>query len=80
MIYGQQAGAVNLVMMTESSTLQKISAYVAENRMIAALEVEVKYVASKANEQVLSKTGPGKDFDPEPPDLEIGRASCRERV
>ena len=37
--------------------------------MIAALEAEVKYVASKANEQVLSKTGPGKDFDLEPTDL-----------
>ena len=69
MIYGQQAGEVSLVMMTESQTLQKISAYVAESRMIAALEAEVKYMAFEANEQVLSKTGPGKDFDPEPPDL-----------
>ena len=69
MIYGQQAGATSLMMMTESSTLQKILAYVAENRMIAALEAEVKYVAPKANEQVLSKTRPGKDFDPEPPNL-----------
>ena len=56
MIYGQQAGEASLVMMTESQTLQKISAYVAENRMIAALEAEVKYMAFKANEQVLSKT------------------------
>ena len=69
MIYDQQAGAANLMMMTESSTLQKISAYVAENRMIAALEAEVKYMDFEANEQVLSKTGLGKDFDPEPPDL-----------
>ena len=70
MIYGQQAGEVSLVTMTESQTLQKISAYVAENRMIAALEAEVKYMALEANEHVSSKEGPGKDFDPEPPDLE----------
>ena len=70
MIYGQQAGEVSLVMMTESQALQKISAYVAENRMIAALEAEVKYMAREANEQVSSQEGPGKDFDPEPPDLE----------
>ena len=50
MTYGQQAGGVILVMMTESQALQKISAYVAENIMITALEAEVKYVASKANE------------------------------
>ena len=50
MIYNQQAGEASLVTMTESQTLQKISAYVAENRMIAALEAEVKYMALEANE------------------------------
>ena len=69
MTYGQRAGEVNLVMMTESQALQKISAYVAESRMIAALEAEVKYMALEANEQVFLLEGPGKDFEPEPPDL-----------
>ena len=50
MIYGQQAGEVSLVMMTESQALQNISTYVVENRMIAALEAEVKYMALEANE------------------------------
>ena len=36
--------------------------------MIAALEAEVKYMDIKANEQVPLPKGPGKDFDPEPPD------------
>ena len=61
---------VILVMMTEPRALQRISAYVAENRMIAALEAEVKYMALEANEQVSFQEGPGKDFDPEPPDSE----------
>ena len=69
MIYGQQDGEVILVIMTVSQALQRISAYVAENRMISALEAEVKYMAVKANEQVPLPEGPGKDFDPEPPDL-----------
>ena len=36
--------------------------------MIEALEDEVKYMAVKANEKVALPEGPGKDFDPEPPD------------
>ena len=39
------------MIMTESQVLQRISAYVAETRMIAALEAEVKYMANKANDQ-----------------------------
>ena len=37
--------------------------------MIAALEAGVEYMAIKANKQVPFPEGPGKDFDPEPPDL-----------
>ena len=36
--------------------------------MITALEAEVKYMATQANDQQISSAGPGKDFDPEPPD------------
>ena len=54
-------------MMPELQASQKISAYVAENRTIEALEAEVKYMAIKANEKVFLPEGPGKDFDPEPP-------------
>ena len=57
-------------MMIESQALQNILAYVAESRMIEALEVEVKYMDLEANEQVSSQGGPGKDFDLEPPDSE----------
>ena len=44
------------MIMTKSQALQRISAYVAETRIIEALEAEVKYMATKAN-------------DPEPPDI-----------
>ena len=57
------------MIMTESQALQRISAYVAETRMITALEAEVKYMATQANDQELPSAGPGKDFDPEPPDI-----------
>ena len=36
---------------------EKISAYVAESRMIAALEAGVKYMAIEANEQVFLPDG-----------------------
>ena len=55
--------------MTESQSLKRISAYVAETKMITALEAEVKYMATQANDQQLSAAGPGKDFDPKPPDI-----------
>ena len=61
------------MIMTESQALQRILAYIAETRMIAALEAEVKYMATKANDQVLPSAGPGKDFDPEPPDIGPGK-------
>ena len=57
------------MIMTESQSLKRISAYVAETKMITALEAEVKYMATQANDQQLSAVGPGKDFDPKPPDI-----------
>ena len=61
------------MIMTESQALQRISAYVAETRMIAALEAEVKYMATQANDQEIPFAGPGKDFDPKPPDIGPGK-------
>ena len=72
MIYGQQDGEVNSVIMTESQALQRVSAYVAENRMIAALEDEVKYMSIKANEQVPLPEGPGKILRPKDTRLKKG--------
>ena len=43
--YDQQAGSMKTVMMSESSFFEKISAYVAENKIKTALEAESKYMA-----------------------------------
>ena len=67
MIYSQQAKEVIFVIMIESQALQRISEYVVENRMIEALGSGVKYMVVTANEQVPLPGGPGKDFNPEPP-------------
>lgn len=58
---------MNSVMMTEFTTLKRISAYIAESKQQLALEAEVKSVAVEASE-VSQLIGPGKDFDPMPPD------------
>ena len=38
-------------MVSEASALERITAYIAENKLKAALEVEVKYMAVKANKE-----------------------------
>lgn len=53
---------------SESKIFEKISAYIAENRLKEALEAEVKYMAVKANEIEVHLEGPGVDFEPETPD------------
>ena len=53
--------------MTEFQALKRISAYIAENKLQAALEAEGQYMVVEAIEKSLLE-GPGKDFDPEPPD------------
>lgn len=54
--------------MTESKIFEKISAYIAGNRLKAALESEVKYMVVEANETKVHLEGPGVGFEPEPPD------------
>lgn len=64
----QLVGEANLMMMPESSTLERISTYIAKNKLKAALEVEVKYVIVEARKNEVHLEGPGKDFDLEPPE------------
>lgn len=54
-------------MMTEFAVLKRISAYIVENKQQLALEAEIKNMAVEASE-VSPPIGPGKYFDPEPPD------------
>ena len=53
--------------MTEFQALRKISAYIAETKLQAALEAEGQFMAVEANKDLYQES-PGKDFDPEPPD------------
>lgn len=59
---------VNLMTMSESKTLEKISAYIVENKLKETLEAEVKYMVVKAKRNEAHLEGPGKDFNPEPLD------------
>lgn len=59
-----------MVIMSESKTLENILAYIAENRLKMALEVEVKYMPPEPKEANVHLEGPGIDFEPEPPDKE----------
>lgn len=63
-----QVGEVNSVMMSDLKTLKRILAYVAENKLKAALEVEFKYMVVEAKKIQMHLDGPGKDFNPEPSD------------
>lgn len=54
--------------MSELEVLRIISAYVAENRLKAALEVEVRNKAVEATNMEIYDVGPGVKFKPEPPD------------
>lgn len=62
-----QGGEVNSVMMTEFASLKRISAYIAKNKQQLALEAEIKNMVVEAIE-ISPPVGPGKDFDPRPPD------------
>ena len=44
-----RVGEVSLVMMPERQALERLSAYVAENKQKTAFEAEVKYMDVKAN-------------------------------
>lgn len=58
---------MNSVMMTEFTALKRISAYIAKNKQQLALEAEIKNMVVEAIE-VSPSEGPGKYFDPRPPD------------
>lgn len=67
-VSNQRVREVNSVMMSYLKTLKRISAYVAENKLKAVLEAKVKHMVVEANKIEMHLDGPGKDFDPEPPD------------
>lgn len=48
--------------------IRTISAYIVENKLKIALEAKVKYMVVEAKKNDVHLEGPGKDFDPEPPD------------
>lgn len=52
----------------ESSTLEKISAYIAKNRLKTALEAEVKYMVVEAKETGVHLEGSEVDFESEQSD------------
>lgn len=54
--------------MYESMTLKKVLTYIAENKLKAASEAEVKYMVVEAKRNETHLEGPGKDFKPKPPD------------
>lgn len=56
------------MMMSNTKTFERILAYIAENKLKAALEAEVKYMAIEAKKKEMHLEVPGKDFNPEPPD------------
>ena len=64
--YDLQDGMTKTVIMSESSFFEKISAYLAENRLKSALEAEVKIMAMEANEETNHTKGPGVFFKPKP--------------
>ena len=59
-----------MVIMYESKILKKISAYIVENRLKAALEAEVKYMVVEAKEDNVHLEGHDIDFESESPDKE----------
>lgn len=61
-------GETKIVIMSESDTLEKISAYIAENKLKASLEAEVKYIVVEANDTEVHLEGIIVDFELEPLD------------
>ena len=61
-------GEAKTMIMFESNMLEKISAYIVDNKLKAVLEAEVKYMAIEAKETKVYLEWPSVDFEPEPPD------------
>lgn len=55
------------MIMYEYKTLEKILAYTAKKRLKETLEAKVKYMFVEANKTEVHLEGPGKNFEPEPP-------------
>ena len=58
-------------MMPEPSFFERISAYMAENKLKAALEAEVIYMAVEATSKEENAVGPGAYFDTETPGEQV---------
>lgn len=56
------------MIMSESNRLEKILVYIAENKLKATLEGEVKYIIVEAKYTEVHLEEPGVDFEPKPPD------------
>lgn len=61
-------GGTKTMIMSESKTLERILAYIAESGLKTALEAEAKYMVVEANKTEVHLEGHGKYFKPEPPD------------
>ena len=68
--YSQLDGPTKTLTMSESKFFGKISAYLAENKLRAALEAGEKYMVVEAKGKVVHSKGPGVHFKPKPPDEE----------
>ena len=77
--YGQQAG-MKTCTMTESSFLEKISAYMAENKRQATLEAEITNMANKATYGEIYNTGPGEYSKPKTPDEQVPVEPTKQRL
>jgi hypothetical protein len=66
--------------MTESSFFEKISAYMAENKRQAALEVEITNMANKATYGEIYNIGPGEYSKPKPPDEQVSVEPTEQRL
>lgn len=55
-------------MMSEFNALERILAYVAENRLKAAIKAEVKHMDVEANEIKIFDVGQRKNIELKPPD------------
>ncbi|XP_050889047.1 uncharacterized protein LOC127094231 [Lathyrus oleraceus] len=66
--------------MTESSFLEKISAYMAENKRQAALEAEITNMANKATYGEIYNTGPVEYSKLKPPDEQVPVEPTEQRL
>ena len=66
--------------MSKSLFLEKISAYLAENKRRAALEAEVTNMAIETIDDTIHTTGPGEHFIPKPHDEQVLGEQLEQRL